>query len=307
MGPLRALPRRLDALQRKSGPAAFLFAVHKRFGEDRGPQYAALIAYYGLLSVFPLLYALTNVLGIVLRDRDQLREDIFNSAIGQIPVIGSQIDPASETQLSGNTFALVIGLAGALWAGLGAINTLQHAFDTMWSLPERDRPNFFMKRALSLAMLAILGGGTIVATAIASAGSQVRDLPGLTRVVSVLGTVAINTLTLFVSFEVLTNVKAGWRNLWRGALVGGVGLLALQLGGSIYATRVIAGARDTYGTFATVIGLLAWFAVLGRIVLYAFEINVVRNRKLWPRGLTREDPTPADRRALAEQAARWEP
>jgi uncharacterized BrkB/YihY/UPF0761 family membrane protein len=61
-----------------------------------------------------------------------------------------------------------------------------------------------------------------------------------------------------------------------------------------------------YGTFALVIGLLAWIYLAAHVVLLAAEVNVVSTRHLWPRsaGLFGEAPsTAADREALEQRAA----
>jgi hypothetical protein len=57
-----------------------------------------------------------------------------------------------------------------------------------------------------------------------------------------------------------------------------------------------------YGTFATVIGLLAWFALQAQITLYAVEIDVVRSRRLRPRSLLNPPLTLADESALRSYA-----
>ena len=64
---------------------------------------------------------------------------------------------------------------------------------------------------------------------------------------------------------------------------------------------MIKGDTQTYGTFATVIGLLAWLYLGARIVVYAAELNVVLTRRLWPRSII-DPPEPADRRARAALA-----
>jgi hypothetical protein len=61
---------------------------------------------------------------------------------------------------------------------------------------------------------------------------------------------------------------------------------------------VVRGAGQTYGTFATVIGLLTWLYLGARIVVYAAEINVTLTRRLWPRSIM-DPPEPADRKARA--------
>ena len=59
----------------------------------------------------------------------------------------------------------------------------------------------------------------------------------------------------------------------------------LQLAGGFYVNHVIRHATNTYGLFATVIGLLAWLHLGAQATLYAAEINVVLTRRLWPRSL----------------------
>jgi uncharacterized BrkB/YihY/UPF0761 family membrane protein len=90
-----------------------------------------------------------------------------------------------------------------------------------------------------------------------------------------------------VSFELLTEARLGVRTLLPGAVLGGVGLWAVQLVGGTYIERVVADASDIYGAFATVFGLLIWLALLARVVLIANEMNVVLRRHAWPRTFRR--------------------
>src|SRR4051794_28235963 len=80
------LLRRVDTLQRRRAVLGFAVAVAKKFGEDGAGNLAALIAYYGFLSIFPLLLALTTVLGSVLRSHPALQRRILDSALTQFPV-----------------------------------------------------------------------------------------------------------------------------------------------------------------------------------------------------------------------------
>ena len=57
--------RTLDRLQQRSPRLSFPAAVIKKFGDDEAGQLAALIAYYGFVSLFPLLLVLVTVLGFV--------------------------------------------------------------------------------------------------------------------------------------------------------------------------------------------------------------------------------------------------
>ena len=89
------------------------------------------------------------MLGFVLEDDPSLRDDIVDSAVARIPVIGDQI--ADQVQpLTGNGLALAIGLLGALWAGLGVTLALSRAFAAIWDVPRVDQPNGIMARLRGL-------------------------------------------------------------------------------------------------------------------------------------------------------------
>ena len=53
-----------------------------------------------------------------------------------------------------------------------------------------------------------------------------------------------------------------------------------------------------YGSFATVAGTFALLYLVGQALVYAPEVAVVRQARLWPRALDLNRPTAADARAL---------
>jgi uncharacterized BrkB/YihY/UPF0761 family membrane protein len=114
--------------------------------------------------------------------------------------------------------------------------------------------------------------------------------------------VVVTTGLFMATFRILTNLDLTWKQVFPGAVVGAVGWAILQqLGGWFFSSRV-KGASDTYGTFAVVIGLLSWLYLMGQIVVLAAEVNVVLSERLWPRSLSGQDLTEADRRALKRYA-----
>ena len=110
---------RVDGFQQRHGVLAFPVAVFRKFSDDQATMYGSLIAYYGFFSLFPLLMVFTTILGFVLDGNEEAQQKILDSALAQFPVIGDQI--ASPEALSGSTVALVIGVATALWAGMGVM------------------------------------------------------------------------------------------------------------------------------------------------------------------------------------------
>src|SRR4051812_9838499 len=87
---LARLTESVDQIQRTRSWLAFPVAVVKRFGDDEAGNLAALVAYYGFFSLFPLLLLLVTVLGFVLHDNHELQQRVLNSALTQFPVIGDQ-------------------------------------------------------------------------------------------------------------------------------------------------------------------------------------------------------------------------
>ena len=93
-------------------------------------------------------------------------------------------------------------------------------------------------------------------------------------------------------------VRLPWRAHLRGALASGTAWTALLAVGAAYVGWQVSGAGRVYGTFALVIGLLAWLLLAAQVALLGAEVNVVRAARLWPRSLVQPPFTDADRRAL---------
>ena len=91
MDALKKLIAALDRFQQGQPWLAFPVAVWKKFGEDQAGNLAALIAYYGFASLFPLLLVLVTVLDIVLAHDPTLKAKVLDSAFGHFPVIGDQL------------------------------------------------------------------------------------------------------------------------------------------------------------------------------------------------------------------------
>jgi YihY family inner membrane protein len=291
----------VDGWQRRHTAAAFPVAVVRKFGEDRASSLAALVAYYAFFSLFPLLLAFVSVLGFALEGDPALREDVVDSTLARIPVIGSQLQGELEP-LTGSGIALAIGVAGALWAGLGVTVALGRAFAEIWDVPRLEQRDGLRARARGLAVLAILGVTLVTSTALAGLAVGGAIGPVAQRGVGVASAVAVNAIVFSCVFALLTTPRRGVRDLLPGVALAAVGALVLQSAGAWYVDRVIAGASATYGTFALVIGLLSWFWLVSHLLLIAAEVNVVLCWRLWPRSLTGE-LEPADRLALRRFAA----
>ena len=108
----------IDRWQQARPLTAVPCAVAKKFTDDGASRLAALIAYWAFFSIFPLLLAFASILGFLLEDNPDFQQDVLDSTVAQIPVIGDQLS-RDVTSLKGSGVALAIGIVGAVWAGLG--------------------------------------------------------------------------------------------------------------------------------------------------------------------------------------------
>lgn len=291
--PIRAFDRR----QQKHPWLAFPLAVVKKFADDQAGSLAALLAYYAFLSLFPLLLVFVTVLGYVLQGDPAAQRSVENSVLGQFPIIGQQIQGQS---LHGSSLALVIGIAGSLWGGLAVTRAAQQAFDRVWAVPFKHRADFFMSRVRGLVLLLVLG--TLSLAASLASGLVFGGLGGgLLKAAGTVVSLALNLALFLIAFRLLTSATIATRCLLWGAGIAAIFWEILQVGGGLYVGHVVRHASEAGGLFALVLGLLAWLHLAATGTLYAAEINVVRERHLWPRSLF-EPTLPGDERTLTALA-----
>jgi membrane protein len=297
------LLRRADALQRRRPALGFPVAVAKKFGDDRASQLAALIAYYGFFSIFPLLLVFVTVIAFVIRDDVDLQRRLIDSALSQFPVVGTQIGK-SVRQLSGSPVALVVGIVGALWSGTAVVTAAQQAMDDVWDVPRAERPSILTRSLRALALLVVFAGAIVVSALLAGIGGGSEG--GLAsiglRAVSMSGLVLLSFGLFAFAFRVLTVAHVRWRDVVPGSAMAAVAWTILLLLGSWLVDREIRHASQAYGFFAIVIGLLTWIFLIAQVFVLAAEVNVVRARRLWPRSLVDPPLDRTDRVVLADQA-----
>jgi len=258
-------------LRQRSPFADLLVRSAANYRVHRTGRNATLVAHFSFLSVFPLLLVFTTILGFVLENSPKLRDTIIDSAFSRIPIIGPEL-ARDSTQLQGDAYVLVVGLVVSLWAGMKAFNMLQFALDDIADVPLDDRPNIVRSRLRSLLGIAIVGGGQ-VAAAVLTSFVGVTGVAILSRVALVLAAVLVNTAVLAASYRWLTVRPQSWRALAPGAIVAGLGFSVLQLVGTAFVGRAISRASSIYGTFATVIGLIAWLSLHAMVALLGAELN----------------------------------
>lgn len=300
----------IDAYQRRHRWLGFPVAVVYKFADDQGPYLAALITYYGFLSLFPLLLLLVTILGFVLQGDPDLQAELVDSALAQFPIIGTQLRESVDS-LSGSGLGLAVGIVGTVYGCLGVAGAAQNAFNRAWAVPRHQRPNPITSRLRSLLLLGVLGAGVLITTGLSGLTTGAGALgvnvgTGLRVGAVVLATLANIGLFMF-GLRVLTSREVPTRHLRIGAIVAGIGWQIVQLLGTYFVANTLRGANEAYGVFGLVLGLILWIYLLALVTVLAAEVNVVAQRRLWPRALLTPFTdevrlTPGDKRAYTGYA-----
>jgi YihY family inner membrane protein len=278
---------------------AFAFGVVKKFGDDRCGSLAALLTYYGFLSIFPLLLLLITVVGLVTGGSASATHRVETSALSQFPVVGQQLGSNIHELHQRSAVGLVIGIVGLIWGSQGAIQSGQYAMAEVWNIPNVDRPGYLSKLLRTLAMMGVLGVFLLASTALAGVAT-VGNRPAPQVAGAVALSLLLNIGIYLAAFRLLTPKQIDWRPLVPGALIGGVGWTLLQYLGGALVEHSLKNSSQVYGFFAVVLGLLAWIFLGAQLTLYAAEVNVVRARHLWPRSLIQPPLTAADEQVLTD-------
>jgi membrane protein len=251
-------------------------ALTDRYAKDSGGYMSAAIAYYGFLSLFPLMLLALSVTGFVLAGRPDLQEDVAASISRAIPglegLLGDDLDPF----IAARAGAGLVGLVGLLWTGTGVAGAARNALRRIFRQP---LPEGIVEDKVWLVIKTIgLGSLALVATGVAGVigAIDVEGLVGWILLVLVpVGTFALDALLFLAAYWTFMKGRPPWRSLLPGAVFAAVGWAVLKLVGAWYASRTVQGSAGVYGAFATTVGVLVLLYLAGRLFVYGAELNAV--------------------------------
>ena len=288
-----------------------LVRMYQRYQADGGDRLASSVTFYWFLSLFPILLIAVYV----------TRQALGDSAGRQItsnlgPYLGDAAakSVATVVQHSAGTAGL-IGLAGTLLSGLGWIEALREAIRTMWHQNIKAGNIITRKIADVVALVGLFGviaASVVVSGAATAATNNVLDLLGLsaslgaktvTFVLSYVLGALIDVAIFLWLFVRLAKVPTPVRQVLKGAVFGAVGFEVLKFFGAFYIGRTTSKGEATYGTFATVVGLLLFLNLVSRLVLYtaAFTVTAPYDDDVAPSGTA--DPEQARKAGVPEEYA----
>ena len=284
-----------DRLQREHGLLGFPYAVIKKYGDDAGGRQAALITYYGFLSIFPLLLLGVAVLSRVLADHPDLRRRLIDE------IVPKALRPTIEHSLASmptSTIPFVVGLVSLLLAGTGVVFSAYQTLNHVAAVRHRRRLSYFARYARVFAVLATVMAGALAVGTLTVVATALPGERGAERAAAVAGSALVVFGVLLLGAKLLLARPAPVRVLWPGAALGAAAVTVVLNAGAPLLARLVTKAGPVYGSFATVAGVFALLYLIGRALVYAAEVAAVRYARLWPRALDLTRPTEADARAL---------
>ncbi|GAA0714623.1 YihY/virulence factor BrkB family protein [Dactylosporangium roseum] len=278
----------LDRYQRQHTWLGFPLAVIYKFFDDRGPYLAAMVTYYGFVSLFPLSLLFLSALGFFLEAHPDLRHQLVQTAVGDLPVIGPQLQ-RNVGELRGSGTRLALSVLGALYGGLGAMQAAQAGFNHIYCVPRDEQPNPVRSRLRSVGLLLMLGSAVLLSAAAATLVAVANALagqsgPGL-RLLGYLLTFVINAGLFTAAMQLLTARELRTRQVITGGLIAAVSWVVLQTEGARLLAAWLSHASALYGTFGLVLAAFAWIYLQALVLMLSAEINMVVHHRLWPRAL----------------------
>ena len=245
------------------------------FTESGGTRLAAAIAYYALLSLFPLAVVLVAGASLVLPE-EGARAEVVDRIVEGMPLSESGRDDlrgALEGAIAGAGAVGIVSLVALMWTASGLMGAVRTGL-TAVTHADDSRP-WLRGKAVDLVMVLLTGVVFIVAAgstvAARVAGESVLEPIGLGALtgplLGILTPIALAFLVLGALLRLVPAEPIPWSGVWRGAAAGAVAVWALATGFGVYVEN-FGRYNALYGSLGAAAALLV-FVFLTAIVLLA--------------------------------------
>ncbi|MFE6169109.1 YihY/virulence factor BrkB family protein [Viridibacillus arvi] len=264
----------------------FLMEFIQRIKNADISGFSAQLAYFFLLSFFPLLIFLVTLLPFLNIDPDQIY--LFLNAILPDQVYSLINGTISEVLENRNGGLLSIGIIGTIWSASKGVDALIKSINRSYEKDET-RP-YIIARFVSVIFTFLLVGLIIVALLLSVFGKQIGVILfsyfGLAvdflkiwnSIRSIIPPLLIFTV-LTTMYWIVPNIKLYLRSVLLGSAVATVAWIVLSYGFSYYISN-FANYSATYGSIGGIIILMLWLYFTGMILMASGQINAIMQNRL---------------------------
>ncbi len=264
----------------------FFKRLYKKADDSDLFNRAAQAAFYFSFALFPLIFFLVSLFGLVLTSTDALKAELFEYLRQIMPasvfvLVRNTVEEVAANSSSGK---LTIGLVVALWSASAGVDAVRAALNSVYQL--RERRNWFLMKAQSLALtfvvtiLAGIGlavvfyGWQIVQAATIWIGLPITS-PFFLTAIQWTSILAVMLFACEVIYNFLPDFrKFKWIWITSGSLVAIVLWLLLTGGFRLYLS-FFNNYDKTYGSLGAVIILLLWLYLTALVLMAGGAINAV--------------------------------
>ncbi len=250
-----------------------------RAKEDALPDLSAQITYYLILSVFPFLLFIINLLSYTSLSEDILFANFSTFLPSETGELLKKI--LVHTVEAKSAFILVLSLLAALWSSSRGIAAIMKGVNKAYG--SNEKRGFIKLRAT--ALFATFGFSLLIITALFSLvlgeviGKYIFGLIHAQSIFPIVWSISryiIPLLLMFVSlmllYKVLPDRNLTFKEVWPGALFTTLTWIFASLLFSFYVNN-FAAYEKIYGSIGGIIALLVWLYVSTLIILLGREIN----------------------------------
>ncbi|MBT2274219.1 YhjD/YihY/BrkB family envelope integrity protein [Rhodococcus qingshengii] len=261
----------------------------REFTRDQCTDLAAALTYYAVLSLFPALLALVSLLGVVGQGRssvDTVMELV--AAVGPdsaVDTMRGTVEQLVEAPTAG--FALIVGLAGALWSASGYVGAFGRAMNRMYEVDE-GRPVWKLRPlqlAVTLAGLLLVAAVILMLVVSGPVAKALGDQLGIGAGAVTTWNIAkwpvilvCVTLAVAVLYYVTPNVKQPkFRWISVGAALAIAVWIVASVGFAFYVSH-FGSYNKTYGSLAGAVIFLLWLWITNLALLFGAEVDAELER-----------------------------
>ena len=267
----------------------FFTALYDRTIEADLFNRSAQVAFYFSFSLFPLLFFLVSVFGLVLVSTEGLKEELFSYLSQLLPPAADDLvrNTVEEIAATSSPGKLTIGLLITLWSASAGVDSVRNALNAVYSLTETR--SWFRTKALSLAItLLIIIFVAFVLGVVFYGWRSIELLLGLVgiAVTSPLILIVIQWISIFivllVACEIIFNVvpnfqRFRWNWINAGSIVSIVLWIVFTSFFRLY-LQYFNTYNKTYGSLGAVIVLMLWLYLSALAVMIGGAINAVLHK-----------------------------
>ena len=234
---------RLKARITQSKPVQLIIRTVLKWQQDECSEMGAALAYYGILSLFPLLLVILSIVGFLLGADIDVYNQFLRWAKTSLPPSAYSI--VENTLLHLNQSSITAGLISFFLLLLTASNffgALNRFLNTTWQVRTEQHSNNLIASTLNFLKGRILGFGLVLGTALLMLLSLLSDIAiqVILKIVDELnqsiefmeidslwllnrlekGTIfLLLSLAIMVLFKILPSAPVAWSDVWLGALI----------------------------------------------------------------------------------------